>query len=547
MDTKSSLSELKPNINQILSNKKYKTHYKVYGNLSNKWQIPIILIHGGPGATHKYFKPIIPLSQYIGPIIVYDQIGSGKSKYRYKISTLTLKDYVNQLTNLLKHLKIDKCHLLGHSWGTILALEYYLKNPNNVLSIIFYSPTISIKLWQWQANKYLLQMKQNNIADIDIPKQYLNKHIGNIKLLQKYAQTNQNIYKHLWGESEYNVNGYIKNYNKISALKNIDIPIHYICGKYDTASPKIVKYLAKKTPNSTYKIFNNSRHVAHFDEEPAFQKHIVFYFNSFYEKVLNQKFKIFLTQFLKQKKKHKNISTQLITLTILKYKAKHQFEKYNLNHSLKKTISQIDIKKIKIKKLFDLQAQLDYWYYTKLLGYGNKYKPKDKMIKLFISEKKIKKIEHPADAILIYIYIRTLAYCDYNKYKYLLKYIPFLRKKSKNTKEPKYYAYFLTHIILYDTQFGKKNEIPLSSKIALKKLYHFCKYKLKYNRENIDLMGEIILCCKLCNNYNFPLYSKLIQNIIPAQLFSHYHENAVLVAATCRWDNYRNIKTKLSE
>ena len=89
-------------------------------------------------------------------------------------------------------------------------------------------------------------MKQNNIANIDIPKQYINKHIGNIKILQKYAQTNQNIYKHLWGESEYNVNGYIKNYNKISALKNIDIPIHNICGKYDTASPKIVKYLSKK-------------------------------------------------------------------------------------------------------------------------------------------------------------------------------------------------------------------------------------------------------------------------------------------------------------
>ena len=60
-------------------------------------------------------------------------------------------------------------------------------------------------------------------------------------------------------------------------------------------------------------------------------------------------------------------------------------------------------------------------------------------------------------------------------------------------------------------------------------------------------MGEIILCCKLCDNYNFPLYSKLIQNIIPTKIFAHYHENSVLVAATCRWNNYHDIKTKLSK
>ena len=538
MDT--SLNNLKPTTNKIISNKKYKTHYKIYGKISNKSQIPIILIHGGPGATHKYFKPIIPLNKYIGPIIVYDQIGSGKSTSFYKISTLTLKDYVNQLTNLLKYLKIEKCHLFGHSWGTILALEYYLKKPNNVMSIIFYSPTISIKLWQWQANKYIKNIKKNIAHNEDIDDKYTSKHIGDIKILSKYNDTNDNVYKHLWGKSEYNVNGYIKNYNRISILKKIDIPIHYIAGKYDTSSPKIIKYLAQKTPNSTYKIFNNSRHVAHFDEQSAFLKHINLYFNYFYEKKLNQKFKFFFTNFLKQKKTQENISTQLITLILIKFKAKHLFQKYNLNLFIKKIISQINIKKIKINELFDLQALLDYWYFTKLLGYGDKFKPNNKIIKLFMSEKKIKKIKEPRDAVLIYIYIRTLTYCNYNKYKYLLKYIPFLKEKSK--KNNQYYAYLLTHVILYDTQFGKKNEIPLSSKIALKKLYHFCKYKLKYNRENIDLMGEIIICCKLCNSYNFPFYSKLIRNIISTNNFSDYHENSVLIAASSRWDNFIHIK-----
>ena len=73
-----------------------------------------------------------------------------------------------------------------------------------------------------------------------------------------HIDINSDIYSYLWGENEYNVSGYIKNYNKVSKLKTISIPTHYIGCKYDTASPKIIKFLSSKTPNSTYKIFNNS-------------------------------------------------------------------------------------------------------------------------------------------------------------------------------------------------------------------------------------------------------------------------------------------------
>lgn len=265
-------------------------------------------------------------------------------------------------------------------------------------------------------------------------------------------------------------------------------------------------------------------------------------------KDMNEKSDYFLREFLKTiQNTDDNIAIRLSILFLLKQLAPKKFKELKLDTYLDSVISEIKgkvakptslLKRVisKIKglvaqptSLYDLQSKLDYWYYTKLLGYGDKYKVSGKTIKIFMTDARIKNVTNPKDAVILYIYIRTLSYCDSKQYGRLNQYVPLLKKVAK--KDYNLYAYFLTHVILYDTQFGHK-KARKSSFEALKELESFCKSKLKFERENIDLMSEIIICCKLCQAYYFSFYSKLVKNIMPTETFLNYHENAVLAVAT---------------
>ncbi len=531
----------------FIESKNYKTYYKIYGNLKNKWEIPLIMIHGGPGQTSEYWKTIATTqSKYLGPVIIYDQIGCGKSTSKIPVKKLTLNMHTNQLIQLIKELKLDKVHIMGHSWGSIIALEAYLKIPDNIMSIVFYSPCISIKLWEKTAHKYIKNIKKicgNNKCNIEAL--YTQKHIGNMQELSRFVNgSNQNIYNYFWGKNEYNVTGIIKNYEKIGELKKIDIPVHYIGGITDTASPDALQFLAKKTQNATVKIHKKSRHVAHFDEKIPFIKNIILFYNHFYEIALHFRFNTFLKTMLKSNKLE-HTSIIFTTVFLLKYRAKDIYIKYNLDDVLKKLIKQIPKANQKsTNTLFDLQEKLDYWYFTLLLGFKDKYKVKISLIDKFVNEKNILSCDNPSDAVLFYVYIRTLIQCNPKKYKYLKKYVSNLKRISK--RDAKCYIYFLTHIILYDLNFGLTKSIPLSSKKALVEIYKFCEHNLEYIHKDVDLMGEIILCCKLCHTYNFPYYGKLISRMIPTTVFKQFHENAVLTVISCKWDNYHIIKKQLS-
>ena len=189
-----------------------------------------------------------------------------------------------------------------------------------------------------------------------------------------------------------------------------------------------------------------------------------------------------------------------------------------------------------------IQSILDFWYFTKLLGYGDKFMPNTNFMNFL--ENKVMVIEYHlerqnlVELIYLYIFIRTLEYCDYSKYKKYLKYIAFIEKVlEKNTV---IYGYYLTHVILYDCYFKKTEYVSKTSLDAFDKLKNFCKNRLEYTAKNIDLISEIVLCCKLCGKYDFMFLSKLINCIIENDKFNNYnnyHLNAVLVCAS---GNYLN-------
>lgn len=260
-----------------------KTHYTKKGS-GNK--TPIIWLHGGPGGTHDPQSNVFKLANG-RKVYCYTQIGSGKSSPIDK-KLWTIKTFVEELDLLIKAWKLDEFHLMGGSWGTTLALEYYLrKKHKGIKSIVFQSPMFSAKDWHADGKKLIkgLSPKDQKVikycheieaTDSKVYKQammnfYL-KHVlrDKQKLTKMFSKPNPNgnkIYEYMWGASEFEPTGTLKTYDRVSDLSKIKIPTLIICGQYDEATPETgIKY-ANKIPLASFSEIKGASHAI-FTEKP---------------------------------------------------------------------------------------------------------------------------------------------------------------------------------------------------------------------------------------------------------------------------------------
>src|ERR671937_2660154 len=122
----------------------YRTWYRVVGDRASG-AVPLLTLHGGPGSTHNYFGPLERLADE-RPVVLYDQIGCGNSDRPHDIEwdVAVFRDEVDAVR---EQLSLDRIHLLGTSWGGMLALEHVLAGAEGVVSLILSSTLASIDEW----------------------------------------------------------------------------------------------------------------------------------------------------------------------------------------------------------------------------------------------------------------------------------------------------------------------------------------------------------------------------------------------------------------
>jgi proline iminopeptidase len=243
---------------------------------------PIIFLHGGPGGTHNYFQPLKSLASD-RDIYMYDQIGGGQSS-AISARLWTIETFVAELEFLIKAWKLDNFILMGASWGTTLALEYFLagnkEQQKRIEKIIFQSPLFSTKDWEKDANRLIKELptKTQKIINYcheieatdskvyqDAVNQYYLKHVlRNEKLLnnpkRKPNPNGNKVYAHMWGPSEFKSIGTLKHYERSAQLKKLTMPVLLLCGQYDEATPQTVKKYHKLIKQSEFHIIKNASH-----------------------------------------------------------------------------------------------------------------------------------------------------------------------------------------------------------------------------------------------------------------------------------------------
>lgn len=258
--------------------------YSVTG--PDKPAIPIIVLHGGPAASHYYMEPVTGLADE-RPVILYDQLGCGRSDRTKDRSLWTIEHYTEELDDLRKALGLERVHILGQSWGAMVAVDYMLtRAPKGVVSLILSSPSLSASRWHNDCRRLVSEMdgkyrkiiaeseasgKYNSLAYRRAMLAFYGKHLCRLKpwpacVIKTFMSAGKDIYVYMWGPSEFTITGTLKDYERSERLKDIKVPALFTCGRYDECSPETTEYFHRMTPGSEFFIFEDASHMHHVEK-----------------------------------------------------------------------------------------------------------------------------------------------------------------------------------------------------------------------------------------------------------------------------------------
>jgi proline iminopeptidase len=252
-------------------------------------KLPVVTLHGGPGFPHDYLENLEELSKD-RTVVFYDQLGCGRSDRPTDESLWKVETFVEGLEELRNALGFNQIHLLGSSWGTMLAVDYTLKFPERVKSLVLSSPCLSAHYWSEDAKILCAEMgeewnrkrlAQEEAGTTSSPEfQALVKEF-NLKYVYRVVPPSPVIaralscagyptYKIMWGPAEFRLTGNLKNYDRVGDLPRITHPTLFTCGRFDEARPETAQLYASKMKSARVKVFEKSAHLAHLEEPVAY-------------------------------------------------------------------------------------------------------------------------------------------------------------------------------------------------------------------------------------------------------------------------------------
>jgi L-proline amide hydrolase len=268
----------------------YRTWYRVTGDLSAR-KAPLVVLHGGPGCTHDYVDAFKGIATRGRAVVHYDQLGNGRSTHlRDKGANFwTPRLFLDELENLLRHLKIDgRYHVLGQSWGGMLAAEHAVTQPKGLRALVIANSPASMELWVREANRLRDELPPQVQATLlkheragttehpeykDAVRVFYDRHVCRVTPWpEEVARTfkaideDPTVYMTMNGPSEFHVIGSLKEWSIIDRLERIRAPTLLISGRYDEATPAVVQPFADRIKDVRWEIFENSSHMPHVEE-----------------------------------------------------------------------------------------------------------------------------------------------------------------------------------------------------------------------------------------------------------------------------------------
>jgi L-proline amide hydrolase len=272
----------------------HRTWYRVVGDLAAAARrAPVIICHGGPGATHDYVAPIAELHRSGRACVLYDQLGNGRSDHLPDAdpSFWTVELFERELTALAAHLGIEgRYHVIGQSWGGMLALLHALERPPGLLSVVAADSPASIPAFVAGCNELLDAMEPQvrdtirageRSGETSTPEfqaavmQFYRRHVCRLEtwpdeVVRSFdaMEADPTVYGTMNGPTEFTVVGTIADFDITDRLAAIEVPVLLVSGEHDEVRPHVVGAMHDRLRHAEWVLFEDSSHMPHI-EEPA--------------------------------------------------------------------------------------------------------------------------------------------------------------------------------------------------------------------------------------------------------------------------------------
>ena len=265
--------------------------------VGNNPRVKVLLLHGGPAATHEYFEAFDSFFPAAGiEYYYYDQLGSAFSDQPDVDALWDLPRFVDEVeqVRVALHLDHNNFYLLGHSWGGLLAIEYALAHQDHLKALVVSNMMSSIPAYNDYAKRVLMPaMDQKVLAEVqqlEAAKQYSNPRYMELLIPNFYTQhilrmppdewpdpvnrafkhLNEKIYVQMQGPSEMGATGKLVNWDRTADLGRIIVPTLTIGARYDTMDPAQMQKMATLVKRGRYLDCPNGSHMAIYDDQKTY-------------------------------------------------------------------------------------------------------------------------------------------------------------------------------------------------------------------------------------------------------------------------------------
>ena len=252
-------------------------------------RLPLLCLHGGPGANWLHVKPYEALADE-RRVVFYDQLGAGNSALEepHDPAMWTPDLYVEEVDVVRDALGLERVHILGHSWGGMLGMQYAAGRPEGLVSLVVESSPASVPAWLPEVQRLRSELppeveatlrKHEQAGTTDDPEYeeavmvFYKRHLCRTDpwpdwLVQCFEalEANPEVYRTMNGPSEFHVIGTIKDWDISDRLGEIEVPTLVFSGRYDEVTPATTEAVHRGIPGSEYVVLEESSHMAQAEE-----------------------------------------------------------------------------------------------------------------------------------------------------------------------------------------------------------------------------------------------------------------------------------------
>lgn len=273
-------------------------YYKAVGRGS-----PLVVVHGGPGASHDYFLPHLYRLASSYRLVFVDERGSGRSPRLQDASQYTVEKMADDVEAVRAALQLGKIALFGHSFGGVVVQAYAFKHQDHLSHLILGSTFSSTRALNealarmkqampadkrarlealeqaglfgkgepWERGRYPDEYAKLAWGDGYFPALYGARPDANYDPIPGNTSTSWDVYRTMWGShGEFVVDGNLTEVEWVDRLHDIHVPTLILVGDHDESDPIMSREMNAKIPGSKLVVLPDSGHMTFVDQPDLF-------------------------------------------------------------------------------------------------------------------------------------------------------------------------------------------------------------------------------------------------------------------------------------